>query len=256
MQQLNFLVAFGSGVVSFFAPCVVPLLPAYVGYVSGVSLVELQKKGGMKRYRKKIILSSLIYMLGFAMVFVILGTTAASLGAALRQYDVFIQRAGGILVMLFALSFMGLFKLPLPVNLQQVKLPKWAERLGYGRSFLVGVVFATAWTPCVGAVLGAILTLAATTGTAGTGALLLLVYSLGISIPFMLISLMIAQAPAVLKLITRYLNGVTKLAGLLLFIIGFLLFNNTVGWINSDLTYNRLNSWLFEIAFRLGYQIR
>lgn len=256
MQQLNLVVAFTSGVVSFFAPCVVPLLPAYVGYVSGVSVKELQKKGGVKRYRKQLILSSIAYMFGFAVIFVILGTTAAGLGSVLRSQDVWIQRVGGILVMLFALSFMGLFRLPFIPNMRQLKLPKWAEHLGYGRAFLVGVVFATAWTPCVGAVLGAILTLAAATGTAGAGALMLLVYSLGISIPFIVISLTIAHAPGVLKVITRYLGAVTKISGILLFIIGFLLFNNTVGLISDNLTYNRLNSLLFEIAFSLGYEIR
>ena len=256
MQQLNLVVAFTSGIVSFFAPCVVPLLPAYVGYVSGVSLQELQKEGGVRLYRKQLIFSSIAYMLGFSVIFVILGTTAAGLGSIFREQEVFIQRAGGILVMLFALSFMGLFKIPFLSSLHQLTLPKWASSLGYGRAFLVGVVFATAWTPCVGAVLGAILTLAAASGTASAGAVMLFVYSLGISIPFMVISLTIVQAPAVLKVITRYLGVVTKLAGVLLFVIGFLLFNNTVGWIHPNLTYNRLNSWLFEVAFRLGYQIR
>jgi len=256
MQQLNFLVAFSSGLLSFFAPCVVPLLPAYVGYVSGVGLKELQQEGGVKRYRKKLIISSIMYMLGFSIIFVILGTTAAGLGLVLRQYDAWIQRAGGVLVMLFALSFMGLFKIPGLSGLKQLKLPVWAEKLGYGRAFLVGVVFATAWTPCVGAVLGAILTLAATTQMAGTGAVLLFVYSLGISVPFMIISLTIAHAPVVLGVITKHLEKVTKIAGVLLFIIGFLLFNNTVGLISDKLTYNRLNSWLFEIAFKFGFEIR
>ena len=256
MQQLNFLIAFTSGIVSFFAPCVVPLLPAYVGYVTGVSLQELQAEGGVARYRRQIVLSSLAYMVGFSVIFVILGTTAAGLGSVLRQYSGLIQRMGGILVMLFAVSFMGGFQIPLISKFHGVGLPKWAEHLGYGRAFLVGVVFATAWTPCVGAVLGAILTLAAASQTIGTGALMLFIYSLGISIPFMVISLTIAQAPGVLRVISRYLGVVTKVAGLLLFIVGFLLFNNTLKWISPVLTYNRLNSWLFEIAFKLGYQIR
>lgn len=256
MDQLSFIVAFSSGVVSFFAPCVVPLLPAYVGYVTGVSLQELQAKGGVGRYKKQILVSSLMYMLGFSLVFVILGSTAAGLGGLIRQYDVWIQRGGGILVMLFALSFMGFFQIPFLSRLHVLGLPAWVNKLGYGRAFLVGVVFATAWTPCVGAVLGAILTLAATSQAVTTGAMLLFVYSLGISIPFLVISLTIAQAPAVLKLVMRYIGGITKVAGGLLFIIGFLLLNNTVGWISPLLTYNRLNSWLFEIAFSLGYEIR
>lgn len=256
MNDLNLLVAFTSGLVSFFAPCVVPLLPAYLGYVSGVSLTELKKEGGIARYRKEIVLSSIAYIIGFSIVFVILGTTAASLGMVFRMHDVLIQRAGGILIMLFALNFMGVLRVPFLGGGHQFKLPSWTEKLGYGRAFVVGVVFATAWTPCVGAVLGAILTLAAASQTASTGAVMLFVYSLGISIPFMIISLMIAQLPVMLKVITKHLGTVSKIAGVLLFVIGFLLFNNTVGLISENLTYNRLNSWLFELAFSLGYEIR
>ena len=256
MQDLNLFVAFGSGIVSFFAPCVVPLLPAYVGYVSGVSIGELKKPGGMARYRKQILISSLMYILGFSLVFVILGSTAAGFGSVLRANSDWVQRIGGILVMFFALSFMGVFKIPFFQMEHKVKLPGWVDKLGYGRAFVVGLVFGTAWTPCVGAVLGAILTLAATSQAVGTGALLLFVYSLGISIPFLIISLTIAQAPQFLSVITKYLGTVDKVAGVLLFIIGFLLFNNTVGLISPYLTYNRLNSWLFEVAFSLGFEVR
>lgn len=256
MNDLNLLIAFASGVVSFFAPCVVPLLPAYVGYVTGVSLKELQAEGGEAKYRKQIIISSLLFMLGFAVIFVILGTTAAGIGSLVRQYDVWVQRVGGILVMLFALSFMGLLPATKLTSGLHLRLPSWIDKLGYGRAFLVGIVFATAWTPCVGAVLGAILTLAAASGTASFGALMLLVYSLGISIPFFIISLTIAHVPGFLKFVTRYVAVLSKVAGGVLFVIGFLLFNNSVGLIHPDLTYNRLNSWLFEVAFSLGFEIR
>lgn len=256
MNELNFMVAFTSGVVSFFAPCVVPLLPAYIGYISGVSLNELKKERGFGPFRRKVLLSSLSYILGFSLIFVILGTTAASFGSFLREYDSLIQRVGGILIMLFALNFMGFLKIPGLTVVHQLKLPSWVERLGYGKAFLVGVVFATAWTPCVGAVLGAILTLAAVTQTAATGALMLFVYSLGISVPFLVVSLVIAQAPLALKFLNKYLHRVSIVAGVLLFVIGFLLFNNTVGLISDKLTYNRLSSLLFEVAFSLGFEIK
>ena len=112
MNELNLLVAFSSGVVSFFAPCVLPLLPAYVGYISGVSLDKLKKEEGVGEYRRQIFLSSLFYILGFSIVFVILGTTATSFGGIFREYDIWIQRIGGILIMLFALNFMGVLKIP------------------------------------------------------------------------------------------------------------------------------------------------
>jgi len=247
-MEINFLVAFTSGIVSFFAPCVVPLLPAYVGYITGVSLSDVA------RFRKQVVWSSVAYIAGFSVVFTILGTSAAGLGSLFRQYDVLVQRIGGILIMGFALNFLGVVRIP---GLSwQLRLPRWAEHLGYGRAFLVGIVFATAWTPCVGAILGAILTLAAATQTAWVGGAMLFVYSLGISIPFLVIALTIAQAPTALRSIGRFLPVVSKVAGVILLVIGFLLFNNTVMWISPLLTYNRLNSLLFEVAFRLGYTIK
>lgn len=255
-MHINFLIAFTSGIVSFFAPCVVPLLPAYVGYITGVSLGELSKEGGVARYRRQIVGSSVAYIIGFSVIFTMLGVSAAGLGSLFRQHDVAIQRGGGILIMIFALNFLGVLKLPGLSMGHQLRLPGWAQHLGYGRAFLLGVIFAAAWTPCVGAVLGAILTLAAASQAVSTGALMLFVYSLGISIPFLLIALTIAQAPVVLKAVERYLGIISKIAGVILLMIGFLLFNNTLMWISPLLTYNRLNSLLFELAFQFGYQIR
>lgn len=249
-METNLAVAFLSGVVSFFAPCVVPLLPAYIGYVTGVSIKDLRDKG-VGAYRKQLVMSSLAYTAGFAIVFVMLGAAAGGLGAVLRAYDVWIQRLGGILIMAWALQFMGVVRLPGLAMGRQWRLPAWVEHLGYGRAFLLGIVFALTWTPCVGAVLGAILTLAAASQTVTIGATMLLAYALGIAVPFVAMSLVLAQVPGV-----GVMRKMSKIAGVMLLIIGFLVFNNTVGLISKDLTYNQLNSILFEIAFRLGYQIR
>ena len=252
-MEVNFVVAFFSGIVSFFAPCVVPLLPAYVGYVTGVSIKDLKEKGA-SHYRKQMLFSSILYIFGFSLVFVLLGTTAASFGTVLRSYNDWIQIIGGLFIMFFALSFMGVLTVSFFETEHKMKLPAWVDNLGYFRAFFVGMVFATAWTPCVGAVLGAILTLAATSTNAAMGASLLFVYSLGISIPFLIISLSIAQAPALLRGITRYLPVVQKVAGAVLFIIGFLLFNNNLKQISPLLTYNQLNGFLFSIAGRFGLE--
>lgn len=243
---LNFPIAFGAGIVSFFAPCVVPLLPAYIGYVTGVSLNELKEKG-YAPFRKKLLASSLFYILGFSVVFVLLGTAAASIGIALRRYDFLIQRIGGLIILILGLEFSGIIRIPFLSYQKQFNLPSWVNNLGYFRAFFVGLVFATAWTPCVGAVLGSILALAAVSGTAAQGATLLFVYSLGISIPFMIVSLSLASAPRYLTFVSRHIGIVAKIAGLLLAVLGILLLTDT---------YKYVNSWLFEIAFRLGYQIR
>lgn len=246
MFDINFPVAFGAGIISFFAPCVVPLLPAYIGYVTGVSLKDL-KELGYAPFKKKLLLSSLLYILGFSIVFVILGTAAASVGVSLRRYDFLIQRVGGLIILVLGLEFAGILHLPFLARPRGFQLPSWTEKLGYSRAFFVGLIFATAWTPCVGAVLGSILTLAAVTGTVIKGATLLFVYSLGISVPFMIVSFTLASAPRYLSFVSKHIGIVSRVAGLLLAILGLLLLTDT---------YKFLNSWLFEIAFRFGYQIK
>lgn len=246
MFDLSFLTAFLAGLVSFFAPCVIPLLPAYIGYVTGVSASDLQRQG-LARYRTKILLSSLFYILGFSLIFVILGTTAAGIGQVLRRYDDLIRIGGGLMILFFGLNFAGFLPIQFLAKERRFELPLWVSNLGYMRSFLVGVVFAFAWTPCVGAILGSILALAAVSQTATTGALLLLIYSLGISLPFLLVSFTLAQAPMYLKKITRHIETVAKIAGILLVIIGILLITDT---------YKYVNGWLFEIAYSFGYTVQ
>lgn len=239
-------VAFGAGLISFFAPCVVPLLPAYVSYVTGVSLKDL-KTQGYAPFRRRMIASSIFYILGFSLVFVILGTAVAGFGTALRRYDFAIQRIGGLIILILGLEFAGIFHLPFLARERKFELPAWVNKLGNFRAFFVGIVFATAWTPCVGAVLGSILALAAITGTAAQGAFLLFIYSLGISLPFLIVSLTLSSAPKYLSFISNKIGIISKIAGIVLAILGLLLLTGT---------YKYLNSWLFEIAFGLGYTIR
>lgn len=246
MLGANLLIAFSAGLVSFFAPCVVPLIPGYIGYVTGVSLGELNKDG-YSRYIKKLLFSSIFYILGFSIVFVLLGTAAASIGVYLRRYDYLIQRIGGLVILIMGLEFAGILSIPFLARQFQFKLPDWAQKLGYLRAFFVGLVFAAAWTPCVGAVLGSILVLAAVSKTAMEGAILLFIYSLGISLPFMIVSLTLASAPRYLSFISRYVGIISKIAGLLLATLGALLLTDT---------YKYLNSWLFEVAFKFGYRVR
>ncbi|MDO8503900.1 MAG: cytochrome c biogenesis protein CcdA [bacterium] len=246
MFDVSFQVAFVSGVFSFFAPCVVPLLPAYIGYVTGVSVKDLQTFG-FGKYRTKLIISSLFYVLGFSLVFVILGTAAAGLGQLLRGYEGVVRVIGGMIIVILGLNFAGVLPIRALSGEHRLKPPSWAQHLGYGRAFLVGVIFATAWTPCVGAILGAILSLAAVSQTATTGALLLFVYSLGISIPFLVVALTLAHAPKYVRAISRYTGPISRIAGLLLALLGLLLLTNT---------YRFVNGWIFDLAFKLGYQIK
>lgn len=246
MFSISFPIAFVAGIISFFAPCVIPLLPAYIGYVTGVSLKDLQISG-FEKYRNKILVSSVFYILGFSLIFVLLGTAAAGVGYILRQFDDVIRVVGGVLIIVFGLEFAGFLNIPFLAPEHEFRLPSWTGQLGYGRAFLVGIVFALAWTPCVGAVLGAVLSLAAVSKTALTGAGLLFAYSLGISLPFMFVSLTLAHAPRYMPLISKKIGLLAKTSGIFLIFLGALLLTDA---------YKYINGWLFEIALKLGYHIR
>lgn len=239
------LTAFSGGLVSFLAPCVVPLLPTYVAYVTGVSVKEL--KEGMGRFQRQILITSVLYLLGFSLIFVVLGAFAGSVGFLFRQFDFAIAKIGGALLILFGLDLLGVITIPFLKNQVGFLLPAWLNKVGFFRAFFIGSMFAVVWTPCVGAVLGGILTLAATTQGAVPGAVLLFVYSLGISLPFLLFSFTLSHSRPLLMKVEAKLPIVLKLAGVILVLIGLSLLTDTFKYVNS---------WIFDIAFRLGYQIR
>lgn len=247
--EITYPIAFVAGVLSFFAPCLVPLLPVYVAYVTGISLSEVRQYG-VRHYRTTLLLSSIAYILGFSLIFVLLGATVGGVGGLLRQYDFLIHRLGGILLIVFGLQFAGIITIPAILREYSFlgKLGgKWVSGVGYLKPFVIGVIFGASWTPCVGVVLGSILTLAIVEGRAADGAALLFAYSLGISIPFLLVALTLASAQAYLKLISYRIAQVSRIMGFVLVIMGLLLLTDT---------YKFVNAWFFEIAFKLGYTVR
>jgi cytochrome c-type biogenesis protein len=245
MLAVDIPLAFLSGVIAFFAPCVLPLLPVYISYVFGVSTDELERKKLV--FSKRIFFSGIFYILGFTTVFVLLGTTLGTLGILVRRYQVLIQRLGGLIILFFGLEFSGIIKTRLLRIEKHWRLPAWADNLGYIRPFLLGVVFAATWTPCIGAVLGVILTLAVVSGTAQRGAILLFFYSLGLSVPFLLVSLMLASVPRYLSLISKRIRTISMIMGVILVAFGVLLLTDT---------YKFLNAWLFAIAYKFGFQMK
>lgn len=242
----SLITAFSGGLVSFLAPCVVPLLPTYVAYVTGVSVKDLTQKGE-SAFRLQIFGNSILYILGFSLIFVFLGAFAGSFGSLFRQQEFLVRQIGGVLLILFGLDLLGVFHLPFLKGNVGFLLPGWVSKLGPFRSIFLGAMFAVVWTPCVGAVLGSILTLAATTQGATPGAVLLFVYSLGISLPFLIFSFTISQSRPLLLKIESKLPMVLRIVGVVLIGIGLLLLTDTFKYVNS---------WIFDIAFRLGYQIR
>lgn len=249
-MEISFLTAFFGGIVSFFAPCVVPLLPAYIGYITGVSFKELQKNPS--KYRARLLFSSLFYILGFSAVFVMLGVTAGGIGQFLRLYSDWVRVAGGILIVILGMNLLidDLFpKFGFLVSLGNTRTVLWLSklRIGYLQGFAIGVIFATVWMPCVGYILGSILALAAVSQTALTGGLLLFVYSLGIALPFLMIAFTVGYTPFYLKRIMRYTALISKISGFLLIALGILLLTDT---------YKYVNGFVFNIAYSLGYKTR
>lgn len=215
----HLLVAFSAGALSFFAPCVVPLLPAYVSYVGGAALPEIQRDPAA--FQARVIRGGLLYVAGFGMVFVGLGVAAGFLGAGLRTHEVLLQRGGGVVVIVMGAALLGW----LPAHLGERSLTLFQPRPGGTgvAPLLLGVVFGTAWTPCVGPVLGAVLVLAAQRQGAVPGGLLLLAYTAGLGLPFILTSLLIASHPPLLRPVARFASKLSLVAGILLVLLGLML---------------------------------
>lgn len=233
-MQVNLLIAFSAGLASFLAPCVLPLLPAYVSFISGVSFSELTKTHQAKIYRQKVFLNSLLYTAGFSIVFILLGLASTQLGRIFIINRTQFLQIGGVVIILFGLYTLGVFNRFRFIQKEyRVNLSAGVKTLKGVGPFLLGVTFALAWTPCVGAILGSILTLAAASTSVQEGAFLLFIYSLGISVPFLLVALTISRSYALLNKLGRGVRYVSFLAGVILIIIGVLMvtqyYQNVVG---------------------------
>ncbi|MBI2040046.1 cytochrome c biogenesis protein CcdA [Candidatus Microgenomates bacterium] len=230
MNELNLLVAFLAGLASFLAPCVIPLVPAFIGYISRVSVEELTNSQSAAKYRAKVLINSLFYVAGFSLVFVLLGLGATTLSHLLLLNRQILLKIGGVLVIFFGLYSLGVFNRFRFTQIEfQFQLPERLRTIKLLGPFLLGTTFALAWTPCVGPILGAILTLAATAGNILSGVTLLFVYSLGISLPFILIALTLSSSYRLLINLRRTLLLINTGAGILLVIIGLLLVTDKYG---------------------------
>lgn len=218
--------AFIAGILTFLAPCTLPLVPGYLTFISGTSIDELKDPTKVKAAKKKIFINSLFYVTGFSLVFIILGSLFGLGGQALAQYRVLLSQIGGAFVIFFGLYMMNIIKLPVFDFISGENQPKFLRKLTPGNptsSFIFGSTFAFGWTPCVGPVLGTILTLAATSATVLQGAFLLLIFSLGLALPFLLIALGIGSASGFINKISKYLNIISFVGGLFLVLLGYLL---------------------------------
>lgn len=213
----------------FIAPCTLPLVPAYLGFISGVSLKELTEGRVDKRLRLRIFLNGLLFVFGFSLVFVLLGGAFGFAGSFFARYRDVISRIGGIVVILFGLYFLGVFKYPIFAFLKRDYHFSITGLLKPGKpvsSMLFGMTFAFGWSPCIGPVFGTILLLASTSATATSGAFLLFIFALGFSLPFLFLAAVVSQASVYLKPVQKYLGFFSVISGLFLIFIGVLLFLN------------------------------
>ena len=236
-NTVTLLAAFGAGLLSFISPCVLPLVPGYLSYISGLSLDEMRGTAvtaGSSRVgvavaaspaaRRQVVLSSLAFIFGFSLVFVSLGAAASVLGQFLLERQEIFGRIAGAIVIIFGLHTMGVLRIEWLYQEKRVHTSR--KPAGYIGATLIGIAFAFGWTPCIGPILSAILALAGTQETVGEGVRLLSVYSLGLGVPFLATALAINRFFAAMARIRKHYHKIELVSGALLVIIGLLIFTN------------------------------
>lgn len=240
--------AFIAGIITFLAPCTLPLIPAYLGFISGTSAAEFNDPARQGAARAKIFLNGLFFMLGVTFVFVVFGTLAGILGQSLAPWRIWLTRLGGAFVIIFGLYMIGLLKIG-PLNSlfgveRKVKLPFALRRGSAFSSSILGASFAFGWTPCVGPILGSILLLASTSATALQGGILLFVFSMGLAVPFLIIAAGFGTISTKISKIAQYLKWVEITGGVFLIALGILL---TTG------RFGLLISWGYQLFNFINY---
>ena len=232
-ESLGLLVAFSAGLLSFLSPCVLPLVPSYASFITGLSLDELSGNAEVDRraVHRTVLGHGLLFVAGFSAVFIALGASATFLGSMLSYYSTAVQRIGGVIIIVFALYLLGWLKLPGAER--EVRVHVARKPLGYAGTLLVGIAFGAGWTPCIGPVLGGILTLAATRDSMMDGILLLSSYSAGLAVPFLLATLALDRFLAASTRFRRWMPWVQRASGILLLIVGILLLTGSFTFLSS-----------------------
>ncbi len=228
MSDVSFPLAFAAGLLSFVSPCVLPLVPSYVSFITGLSFENLtaasaDERAGIRRLTMK---NSAAFVLGFSSIFIGLGASSSVIGQWFFHYQNTIRIAGGVLIIIFGLFISGILKLNF--LMRERKLHLRGRPAGYIGAYLIGMTFAAGWTPCIGPILGSILLVATTKGSALYGLKLLSVYSLGLALPFLAAALAMNSFLSYSKHIMKYMRVVMLISGLILTVFGVLLLTNKV----------------------------
>lgn len=226
-DPVSYWAAFIAGLLSFFSPCILPLIPAYFTFISGFSLEELTTLKG-KDVRKKVFLSTVAYVLGFSLIFILMGASASYLGNLLFQYIDYIRIGGGILIIFLGVHLTGIFRFRALDFEKRVHLDK--KPLHFFGTFFVGMAFAAGWSPCIGPLLGSILIIASSQETVTQGILLLSLYSAGLAIPFLVLSIFANLLLFFIKKAVKAIKYLNPAAGILLMLIGIMLVLNKLNF--------------------------
>jgi cytochrome c-type biogenesis protein len=238
MQEVTLLAAFFAGILSFISPCVLPLIPGYLSFVSGVTLDEMRGTGtgttAPANVRRRAVFMSLAFVLGFSLVFISLGASATALGTLLMEHLSLLGKIAGVVIILFGLHMMGILKIGLLYS--EKRMQTSGKPAGFFGAMLVGVAFAFGWTPCIGPILSAILVVASTQETVGQGVQLLAVYSACLGVPFIATSLAINKFLAASARIRKHYHAIEVVSGVFMVVVGVLIFTNKFTIIAQFLT--------------------
>jgi cytochrome c-type biogenesis protein len=240
---LTLIIAAGAGLLSFLSPCVLPLVPGYIGYLSSATVLQPIGGTAVVVNRREAVLHSVAFVLGFAIVFAALGASVGLIGYALVDKLPILQKFGGIILVVFGFHTLGLITIPFLNREIRADMTRAPRQFGYLSSMMVGTIFAAGWTPCIGVVLGGILTMAMSSATAWKGAYLLVIYSLGLGIPFVLTAFGIDRARDLLQRLNKRARLIETISGLLIIGMGLLVFFDVLAWL-SGFFYQRFGTFL------------
>lgn len=243
-ENLSIVLAFSGGLFSFLSPCVLPLVPSYLSFITGISYDDLKSPLLGSHVRKKVLFNSLFFVLGFSMVFIVLGASFSLLGRLFASYQQTIQRIAGLIIIFFGLYIAGVFRVSSLMRSKGLFVLK-RKPAGYMGSTLVGLSFGSAWTPCIGPILGAILTLAASSEGVLDGIILLAAYSIGLAIPFLLMGLASGSFLCLSQRFGRFMQVLHIAGGVFLIIVGILIITGYFAVLNS-LFIRFTPSWLLN----------
>ena len=234
IQDVSIPAALAAGIISFLSPCVLPLVPPYLIYLTGATIEHVANDEESRASKRAVMLSALVFVLGFSTVFVALGASASLIGGLIRAWSAQLSIVAGIAIILMGLHFLGLTRIGFLMREGRLPIPK---PVGLWGAYVMGLAFAFGWTPCIGPILAAILSVAASETTVTKGAGLLAVYSAGLGIPFLIAAFMVEQFSAVLARMKKHLATVERVLGVLMILVG-------IGFLTGAVT--DVSIWLLE----------